>query len=366
MKPHPRTVPLVIVLLFTALHGFGDDLYYRSNDFGMLLARIPSSRRDDSRWVLQVSRGGLDEVRRLFDNGVEVKRWDFTWNREGSERVERQTAAGVLSARRVYAASGSLLQEEEYTAGVLSKKSLFTYVNGRLSRSRTLAGADESPISSEVYLYAANGGLREVRRTVPLGTPLVSSVVASTVGLSEARSAMGGSLFIERYDTEGRLIYRERREDGTSVSTEDFSYGPGSRKLASSEERLPLEHAVVTRGYDGDGRLARETTSVNGSVRVTIGYERDAKGNVTSKTSRGIAGSESWKYTRSESGDLSREEYFQRGILVKVTIPGEGKLRTEELYKDGELFLKIFFDGDTRLREEVYLNGSLQRERSYP
>jgi hypothetical protein len=50
---------------------------------------------------------------------------------------------------------------------------------------------------------------------------------------------------------------------------------------------------------------------------------------------------------------------------VKVTVHGEGKLRTEELYRDGELFLKVFYDGDTRLREEVYSNGGLQRERSY-
>ena len=41
-------------------------------------------------------------------------------------------------------------------------------------------------------------------------------------------------------------------------------------------------------------------------------------------------------------------------------------LRTEELYRDGELFLKVFFDGDTRLREEVWFNGRMERERSYP
>jgi hypothetical protein len=205
-----------------------------------------------------------------------------------------------------------------------------------------------------------------VRRTAAQGESMVSSAVASAAGLSEARSEMGGSMFIERYDVQGRLMNRERREDGAPVSTEDFSYDPSSGILASSEERLPPEHALVARLYDGEGRLSRETKSVNGSVLETIGYERDAKGNVTSKTRRGAAGSESWKYTYTEKGERSREEYFQKGILVKVTIPGEGKLRAEELYKDGEMFLKVFYDGDTRLREEVYLNGVLQRERNYP
>ena len=105
---------------------------------------------------------------------------------------------------------------------------------------------------------------------------------------------------------------------------------------------------------------------MKGSVKESVGYERDAKGNVSTKTRKSDAGSESWKYSYSDSGDLSREEYSLRGILVKVIVHGEGKLRTEELYKDRELFMKVYYDADTRLREEVYSNGILQRERSYP
>ena len=36
-----------------------------------------------------------------------------------------------------------------------------------------------------------------------------------------------------------------------------------------------------------------------------------------------------------------------------------------ELFRDGEVFLKVFYDGDTRLREEVWSDGSMLRERSY-
>lgn len=101
------------------------------------------------------------------------------------------------------------------------------------------------------------------------------------------------------------------------------------------------------------------------TVREISAYEYDEKGKVTTKTRRSSEGLEAWKYSYADSGDLSREEYFQRGIRVKVTLYGEGKLRTEELYREGELFLKVFYDGDIRLREEVYANGSLSRERSY-
>ena len=76
-------------------------------------------------------------------------------------------------------------------------------------------------------------------------------------------------------------------------------------------------------------------------------------------------GLETWKKSYTESGDLAREEYWLRGILVKAVIHEPGKKRTEELYKDGELFLKVFFEGDTRLREEVWSDGSILRQRSY-
>jgi antitoxin component YwqK of YwqJK toxin-antitoxin module len=367
MKPTPLSIILpVFVLLFCAPRGFTEDLLYRSNDFGMALARIPPYQKDANRWVLQVHRSGPVEVRRLFDDGKEARRWDFTWNREGTERVEKETAGGMLAARRMYDSAGSLLQEEDYVAGTLSKKTLFTYVNGRLSRTRTLNGGDGAQVSSEVYLYAANGGLREVRRTASPGESTVTSAVTSGAGLSEERSAMAGSLFIERYDTEGRMINREQRTDGVPVSIEDFSFDADSRTPASSEERLPADHGLASRRYDKDGKLTLETRSVNGAVRETTAYERDAKGKVTLKARKAPEGSESWRYTYSDSGDVAREEHSLRGIRVKVIVYGEDKHRTEELYKDGELFLKVSYDGDTRLREEVYANGTLQRERMYP
>ena len=57
---------------------------------------------------------------------------------------------------------------------------------------------------------------------------------------------------------------------------------------------------------------------------------------------------ELWKYSLDDKGKVTREEYFLLGSLQKVTVYGEGKLRTEEIYKDEELYLKVYFDGDTR------------------
>ncbi|MGO9307968.1 MAG: hypothetical protein ACLQDL_02960 [Spirochaetia bacterium] len=357
---------LAFILLLAALHVFGEDILYRSNDFGMPLERIAPYQQDAFRWILRVRRSGPDEVRLLSDNGKEARRWEISWNRDRTEKVEKEFAGTVLAARRVYDAAGTLLQEEEYTAGALSKKTLFSYADGRLARTRVRAGPDGQQVSQEVYLYATDGGLREVRRTSAAGDTSVSSSLTGSAGLAEERSTMGGSVFVERYDPNGKLVHRERRDAGAAVSIEDFTYDPKSHSLASSVERLPAENGLVERRYDSSGRLSQETRRVKGVVQEVVGYERDDGGKVTSKTRRSSQGLEAWKYSYSDSGDVAREEYFERGIRVKVTLYGEGKHRTEEHYRDGELFLKVFYDGDTRLREEVYSRGTLVRERSYP
>jgi antitoxin component YwqK of YwqJK toxin-antitoxin module len=363
-----RAFPAILLLaclLGISGAGFAEELLYTSNDFGMLLSRIPPFLERDSRWVVKIRRDGSDEDRRLFDNGKEVRRWHVSWNRDKTEKVERETAGGKIAARRVFDASGSLLQEEEYVNGVLSKKTLCSYANGRLTRKRVL-DHDGKAISTDVYLYAVTGGLREVRRTAGRDTTAFASVVSGPAGLSEDRSSMGGALFVERYGPDGRMVSRERRVDGKTVFVEDFAHDGGSGVLASSRESRPDEKTLIERRYDDAGRLAQEITTVNGEVTRTDIYERDAKGREISKLRRSSTGLETWKTAYTEAGDVSREEYSKRGILVKAIIHGERKLRTEELYKDGELFLKIFYDGDTRLREEVWVGGTLQRERSYP
>ena len=362
-RPSPALV-LLVVFLGCAARGSAEELFYKSNDFGMVLAPIPAYMRHDSRWILRVQRTDSDEERRLFDNGKEVRRWQVSWNRDKTQEVERESAGGTLAARRVYDGSGALLQEEEYTAGVLAKRTQYTYANGRLTRKREI-GADGKLVSTAAYLYAVNGGLREVQRTVAPDTTMVTSVVSGPTGISEDRSSLGGALFVERFDLDGRMIDRERRVDGETVSVEDFTYDAASGDLVSSRESRPTDGLLVERRYDDAGRLSQETMTVNGTVTETDSYEHDGKGREISKLRRSAAGLETWKKSYTDSGDLAREEYSRRGILVKAIIHEPGKKRTEELYQDGELFLKVFYDGDTRLREEVWSNGRILRQRSY-
>jgi hypothetical protein len=69
--------------------------------------------------------------------------------------------------------------------------------------------------------------------------------------------------------------------------------------------------------------------------------------------------------TWTTEGTLEREEHFVRGARVKNVIHSATGERVEELFEDGELFLRVQYRGTTRIREEVILDGTVVRERTF-
>ncbi|MGA2480309.1 MAG: hypothetical protein ABSG63_16290 [Spirochaetia bacterium] len=328
-----KALLLSALIAVSALPLFAQELVYRSNSFGMLLERIEPYRRDQSDWIMGVSRAGAKEIRRLYSKGKEVRRWEVSVSADGTQRIERELARDVLAARRIYDAGGNLLQEDEYTAGRLAQKSMFTYRGNRLARMR---------------LLKADG-----------------SIVYSPAGLTEERNATRDVTFVARYDTRGRLASREQRRGDATLSREDFTYRADSDHLQSSLVTLPGRNEQVVRHYDEEGRLVSENRRASGELAEEIAYTRDEKGRMTGKSRRTPAGLETWKYTLDGDGKTMREEFYRRGLLERVTIYGEGNRRTEDYYRDDSVFLKVYYDGDQRLSEEVFEGGRMVRERHY-
>jgi antitoxin component YwqK of YwqJK toxin-antitoxin module len=359
-----KALLLSALIAVSALPLFAQELVYRSNSFGMLLERIEPYRRDQSDWIMGVSRAGAKEIRRLYSKGKEVRRWEVSVSADGTQRIERELARDVLAARRIYDAGGNLLQEDEYTAGRLAQKSMFTYRGNRLARMRLLK-ADGSIVYTEQYVYGTSGALLEVRRTEPGGGVRLSSYVFGPAGLTEERNATRDVTFVARYDTRGRLASREQRRGDATLSREDFTYRADSDHLQSSLVTLPGRNEQVVRHYDEEGRLVSENRRASGELAEEIAYTRDEKGRMTGKSRRTPAGLETWKYTLDGDGKTMREEFYRRGLLERVTIYGEGNRRTEDYYRDDSVFLKVYYDGDQRLSEEVFEGGRMVRERHY-
>jgi hypothetical protein len=351
------------LLLQCALSAAAEASLYRSNAAGMLLEPIPAFRRDESEFVMEVEKKGDLEIRRLFQAGKESRRWETVTASDGA-KTEREYDGGTLAAKRAYAATGGILWEETYADGKLEQKSIYEYSEGRLAGVR-VQDAKGAHVYTERFQLAERGSLRQVQRANADGSATSSWYAAGDTGLAEERNTVGGVSYIRRYDAKGRVTVIELMKDGETASRRELSYKGDTDLLLSAVETIPAEKKRIDEDYDQDGRLFQQRVSVADKETERTDYARDKEGKVQTARRTSGEGIEEWRYEYDSSGDVSSEKYFRKGSLEKVTVYTAKGERYEELYKDGELFLRAYYKDEVKTREQVYEKGILVRERSF-
>lgn len=355
----------LILFAFLGVHpALAQSALYRSNSSGVLLERIPAYRRDESPYIMEVTRKPGSEVERLYKDGKETTRWEISLGETGAKKEEREFAGGILSAHRVYGTTGDLLLEETYVDGVLDRKAAYQYTGGRLSVVRVTA-ADGSLAYTERFFLTTQGGLREVRRENADGSTVSSVYLGGSTGVREERENIAEATYVTRYDGKGHVVSREQRESGKITLLEDYTFRPGTDVLFSSSERHLGDDTLIERRYDEKGHLTTETVTMASKFSEQTDYSWDAGGLNTSKRRRSAAGIEEWRYTYDAAGTLSQEDYFKRGAHEKTVVYTAKDERYEEYFKAGELFLKAYYTGEKKTKEEVYSAGRMVRERSF-
>lgn len=364
--------PLALAALL-AVRASAENRWFRSDEIGLAIEPIPAFRADEFPWVLAVERlprgDGWTETRRLLSGGIEQRRWTLVRSADGRTE-EREERGGEMTARRLSGADGELLQEELFSAGAASSRTVYEYAAGRLARTRAFA-ADGSLASTVEYLAAPSGRLREVRWTAADGSLRTASQaaggtgsVAGGVAVSEERTREGDVVLTTRYDEHGRVAVRERRDPSGLVSSERLSYTGEARSPASSIAEWPGERKVVEAAYDAAGGEIAETTTVAGAVTERVAWIRDEAGRALAVRREGTSGTAEVRFSWAD-GTLKREEHFVRGARVKNVIHETADERVEELFDDGQLFLRVRYRGDARIREEVVVDGRVVRERAF-
>jgi len=365
---------LTLLLAFLAGGAAADVRWFRSDEMGLAIAPIPAFRADEFPWTLAVERtatgGGWVETRRLLSGSDERRRWTLVRSADGRTE-EREERGGAIAARRLSGASGELLQEETFEAGKPSGRSVYEYAAGRLVRVRVFA-ADGSLASTVEYVTAPSGRLREVRWTAPGGEVRSAGQTAGGTGyaaggaaVSEERTRDGDEWRTTRYDASGRAAAREGGDASGLRWRQLLAYAGTAGTPTSSTTEWPAERKIVTTSYGASGGEVEETTTVAGVVTERVVWTRDEAGRVLAKRRTGAGGTEEVRTTWGDDGAPAREEYFARGMRVRTVIHTGPDERTEELFSDGDLFLRVFYRGDTRVREEAIVEGKVAREREF-
>ncbi len=362
MKARTAAAYIVFSALIAAPPVMAQTSIYRSNPFGMELEKIEAYRRDEHEYVLEVDRKPGSEIRRLYASRSEVRRWETAETRDG-RKIEREYEGKVLVAFRLYEASGALLREETYRDGALQQKASYLYAGG-IPTGVEVTDAEDKLLYRDEYRLSLRGSLREVRRTYADGAIGDTALLTAGAG-GEERDTLSGVTVIIRYDAKARVAEKEQWLKDVLVSAESFIYRGEDGSLLESSESRPADKTAILRDYDGEGRLAAEKISVDGTQTERTDYLRDSEGRATEKRRRGPEGMEVWSYSYDAAGELAKEEYTLRGSLMKRTLYASKDERTEEFFREGEMFLRVFFFKEAKTKEQVFEDGIMVRERIY-
>ncbi len=333
---------------------------YQSNELGMPLREILPFRQDEVAYVLRVERGEGREVRILYHDGEEQRRWE----REGGQ--EKEYREGVLVEAERRDAAGRLVERSTYSEGELSSRTVYSYGPGGLRSARTYDAAGKLAYTDS-YTLGPGGELRAVRRTRGDGTVERAAATESGGRLLVERSSLGGQALVNRYDRQGRRIVREVWDGGTLQERETYRYreGEGEAVIAASQLQDAVTGRRTLRSYDEQGRLVLEEVYQGEAVVEETRRSWDEEGREVATIRRGPEGLEQWRNFYGEDGKRVRQEYYRRGALEKVTLFGEEKLTTEEFYRDGRPFLRVTTRDGEKLKEEFLRDGAVVGTREY-
>ncbi len=336
--------------------------WYRSDAIGLALAPLAEARSGEPYLLRVEQRGGL-EVRTLYADGKVSRRWELS---PGLERV--YDAKGSLTEERSYDGAGRLTTEKSFAEGQPSETKQYHYGLSGLSSVESY-GPDGELRARERYELGPDGELRRVRRESP-GQSGAEELALVTAGerIYEERLKGGGRSLVSRYDPEGRVSSQETWRERELVESLDLAYSAST--AGSAAGRLPLSTERMVGGtrtqtlFDAQGREFSRRVSRGGKTLEEWTFRYDAAGNRVLAVRVDEHGTEQWSYLYDAAGNLQREEWRERGQLVKVVrYVEEG--RVEELYRAGLPFLVVTYRGGVKVLEEFLEGGQVVRRRQF-
>jgi hypothetical protein len=363
----PRVTAALLAVILTVpanlrAQDAGKTEYYISNDVGMALEKIGWYRREEFPYILVVEIEGTRETRTLLHQGEEQQRWEYE---PGEERAYRESE---LEQRRRYDRRNHLIEEELYSDGGLTQRTLYYYNRDVLERTETLA-ADGSLLYRDYYRLSPDGQLRRVtREEVDRQAEQRLGLGDGARGVTEERYGNDRERRINRYDRSGRLVEREYWSEGDLLERERIQYrDEKDTRLSSQLEEISLGRTTHS-SYDAEGRIILVEVTEGGEDIERIVHLRDPQGRIVETTKRGRKGIENWLFEYGQEEELLREEYRVRGSLERITLystEGEEQLRVEELYRKGRLFMKVHYRAGEKVKEEFLRDGEIVRVREY-
>ena len=328
----------------------------------MELERISARGAGELEYVLIIDRQTDSIEKRLLENGNEFKKWEQKLFQGGAVQEEWEYEQTVPRGYRRYSQSGQVILEIEYINGLPSDSVQYTYDSDRLSQVEKYDSEGTSRFR-ETYLYTKRGRLREIVRLYPNGSVWTASFSFDSEGLAEERIKQDREMYLGTYALNGVLDSWQVRNDGIVSEEKLWEYFPESGEVRRITKRLPGEGITVEELYDTEGNIVSRT--VSGGSQEEVAYSRNDQGLLIEKTRISADGKENWLYAYDEEGEVLSEAYYRKTSLEKVRYYTAKDMWFDELYRDNAVFLRVYYEKQEKVKEEIIGEGQVIRTRIY-
>ena len=371
------TIACAVAVTLVASVGAGAVEYFASNRHGIPLTPLTSEQRDEPEWLLVVdsaaeaAEAGLLARRRL--SGPDGAEREWRTSMAGGLTQEEELGDGLLLGRLLFTATGQLEREERYADGALTEIDHWVYQQRRPVRMTTVDAAG-TVLAVREYQLSAVGRLRRVTFAAG-GAPAADSgsgelaLMFRDGRLVQERATESGRHMVSRFLANGQRQSLEQWREGLPLSTSRWTYGEDGVVVdevvvdheAGTSVRVDHDaagRALVKRtwsagpeaaGTDGDGVTAGAGATLLEERWFTWGVE----GDLVRERAVSDRGVEVWEYRYDTEGTRVGEQYLLRGALVRSTEYHPDDARTDTLYRNGRPALRVFWQGDERVGEEL-------------
>ena len=318
---------------------------------GMKVRPISTDRVSAYTHVLAVESVNDIQIERLLEDGVEKRRVQIKRSESGTEEIIYEN--GVIQSF-LKTENGLPLEERSYVAGELHERYEYTYSGRRLVGVLVFNTAGDE-IQSTSYQQTDEGRVFRADVTVEdlLRTSLYrfdeSHMYESWLG--DGRKPLStdyGSGILYRYEA-GDLRGIERWTGGELTRIESVVQTDGGFEKVI--EDLSTGRIVAGR-YNRSGSVIEETVYI-GEERIERTKYRYANGRLVESTRLYAGVNEQHQYEYDDEGSVIREIIYRDTVLEKVIVWTGAKERYEDVYRDGKATLRVFFESDQKIDEEL-------------
>ena len=384
-----RAGPLLVALLLALPALARAETWYISNRLGMKLEGIPRFRADEFDYVLREAADGEVTVLTLYGRAskaassdavvsgapagsassplegvpagaVEVSRWERA-GAAGGGVEERVYERGTHVSTALYRADGRLSHETLFADGAAAEELAYGYSGGMLRSVESRSPASGDVLWSTQYRLSPAGLLRSATRTGI--EPEAAAFSFSGSRLADETLESDKHVVVLRYDGAGRRVVWEvlgktRLLRGTYS---DFDRETG--KLLRERDLRGADFRVE-RFFDDRGNVVTEREYQGETEIATLAHRYDAEDRLVATERRGEKGIELATFGYGPDGELAWEEHRLRGALEsRIVYTGRGS-RYEEVVQSDRLSIRVYYEGEEKVREEVLRDGKVLRERS--